>query len=118
MLVACIPLLVRSTVEPGHALEWLAIILVPMLAATLRGAIGISQLEMISKGKPSFSRQCLFGLAIVLLLMMEVLVSTLQFARNAPWSLWFFPAGMFCLYLILIQNALEIDDEQQRVDWI
>lgn len=111
IVIALMPFVIRMTLHEGHMLEVAVAIVAPVLAAFLRAAIGIHQLDVVTKGKPNLSRQVLFALAIMLLLLVEVFVSTLQFARNEPLTAWFFPAGLFCLYLILIQNALAEDDE-------
>ncbi len=112
LVVALSPFIVRCTLRNGHMLEVAVAIVAPVLAAILRAAVGIHQLDDVTNGKPNLSRQILFSLAIILLLLAEVFVSTLQFARNEPLSAWFFPAGMFCVYLILIQNALSPDEDQ------
>lgn len=111
VVIAFLPFIVRMAFRDGHMLEVAVAIVAPVLAAFLRAAIGIHQLDAITNGKPNLTRQVLFTMAIILLLLIEVFVSTLQFARNEPLTAWFFPAGLFCLYLILIQNALAEDDE-------
>ncbi|WP_417851745.1 hypothetical protein [Thalassoglobus sp.] len=113
--IAASPFLVRYTVRDGHMLEVAIAILAPMLAAILRAAIGVHQLDAVTNGKPNLSRQILFSMAIVMLLLVEVFVSTLQFAQNEPLSSWFLPAGLFLFYLILIQNALRPDETTQYV---
>lgn len=110
VVIACSPFFVRSITDDGHMLEVAVAIVAPVLAAFLRAAIGLHQLDAVTDGKPNLTRQILFTLAIMLLLLVEVFVSTLQFARNEPLSAWFFPAGLFCFYLILMQNALS-DEE-------
>jgi hypothetical protein len=112
LAIALLPLLIRHTFPDGHMLEVTVAIVAPVLAAFLRAAIGIHQLDAITNGKPNMTRQVLFTLAIVLLLLAEVFVSTLQFSRNEPLSAWFIAAGTFFLYLILIQNALCPDNDQ------
>lgn len=111
LLIAASPLFVRMTLRDGHMLEVAVAILAPVLAATLRAAVGVHQLDLITNGKPNVTRQVQLSLAIILLLLVEIFASTLQFARNEPLSAWLFPAGLFCLYLILIQNALSPDED-------
>ncbi|QDT31355.1 hypothetical protein Mal48_05880 [Thalassoglobus polymorphus] len=113
--IAASPFLVRYTVRDGHVLEVAVAILAPVLAAILRAAIGVHQLDAVTNGKPNITRQILFSMAIVMLLLVEIFVSTLQFAQNEPLSSWFLPAGLFFFYLILIQNALRPDETTQYV---
>ncbi len=115
LVIAASPFVVRYTVRDGHMLEVAIAIVAPVLAAILRAAIGVHQLDAVTNGKPNLSRQILFSLAIIMLLLVEVFISTLQFARNEPLSAWFFPAGLFFFYLILIQNALRPDEEARYV---
>lgn len=114
--IAISPTIVRYTFRDGHMVEVAVAIVAPVLAASLRAAVGVHQLDSVTGGHPSLARQVMFSLAIIMLLLVEVFVSTLQFARNEPLSAWFFPAGLFCFYLILIQNSLSHDEDAQYHD--
>ena len=114
VLIALCPFAVRCCFPDGHIVEVVAAVIAPVLAAFARGAIGIYQLETICDGRPELWRQVLFAIGIMLLLLVEVIVSTLQFTNNEPWTVWFFPAGLFCFYLSAMQHALAPEPED---DW-
>ncbi|MEW4489992.1 hypothetical protein AB1L42_18050 [Thalassoglobus sp. JC818] len=114
LVIAASPTLVAICFREGHIVQVVAAVVAPVLAAFLRAAIGIHQLESVSGGHPNWGRQVLFSLGIVLLLLSEIFVSTLQFAQNESLAAWFFPAGLFCFYLTVMQLALSPDPDHQR----
>ena len=112
--IAISPFLVRCCFRNGHIVEVVIAVISPVLAAFLRGAVGIHQLEAACNGNPSWGRQALFAGGICLLLLVEVFVSTLQFTDNEPLATWFFPAGLFCFYLSAMQHALAPVEEAEE----
>lgn len=115
VLIAFAPCLVRCCFRHGHVAEVVAAVIAPVLAASLRGAVGICQLESINNGQPGLTRQITFAVGIVLLLLAEVFVSTLQFAQNEQLLSWLLPAGLFCLYMGAMQHAFAAECEEEFV---
>ena len=113
VIIALCPFVVRCCFPDGHIVEVVIAVIAPVLAAFARGAIGIYQLETICDGQPSLWRQVLFAIGIMLLFVVEVIVSTLQFTNNESWAVWFFPAGLFCFYLSAMQHALAVEPDEE-----
>ena len=111
VVIAFAPCLVQFCFRHGHMVEVVVAVVAPVLAASLRGAIGVCQLESINNGHPGVLRQIIFAMGIMLLLLAEVFVSTLQFARNENLLSWFIPACLFSLYLAAMQQTFTPDAE-------
>lgn len=107
LVIAACPFALQCTLPHGHMLQVAFAIVAPVLLVSLRGAIGVIQLDVNSNGKPPLRKQLLFSLALLTLFLAEVFVSTLQLTRNEQLTAWCYPIGMFCVYLILIQNAVQ-----------
>lgn len=97
--VAAVPSAVSLWFPKGHIAEVVAALFVPIFAAVLRAAIGEDQIRRVCHGAQRVSRQLALGVAIVLLLLLEMWVAMLTFVNDEPMSAWMLPA---CFYLAYV----------------
>lgn len=101
LVVATVPSLLVRRRGPWEALGFLAIFLVPMIAALLRCGIGSYQLRTVV-GFVSVRRQLALAAAIIVLLLFEIAVNVIRAAPDIPGEGWAFAAGLYAAYLVII----------------
>jgi hypothetical protein len=105
LLVAISPTILPLFIAGRDLAELTAVILVPILAALVRAHQGRRQLDRRG-ARSTLGRQCVFGSAIVVLLLFEALVGVLSYAPDAPNSAWFAAGTLYLVYLGLIVRSL------------
>jgi hypothetical protein len=106
VLVAFTPLLVRAMFPVGHIAEVLAAVLLPIVLALIRIRLGSLQLEQICGENVGWDRQLWFASAIILLLLFEMYVMILHFAKDEPLSAWLVSIVLLGAYVATIWIAL------------
>lgn len=112
VLVAATPWLVRLGFPAGHLAEVVVAILLPIALALLRVHLGQEQLVRVCCGGPTWRRQLTLGVSISLLLLFEIAVMILYFAKDAPQSAWLAPLFLYSAYVITIWIALRPTREE------
>ena len=106
VLVAFTPLLVRALFPVGHIAEVVAAVLLPIVLALIRIRLGSKQLAQICGENVGWGRQLWFASAIVLLLVFEMYVMILHFAKDEPLSAWLVSFVLLGVYIATIWIAL------------
>jgi hypothetical protein len=93
--VAAIPHAIAILFPKNDIAEVSAVVLVPIVAALVRTAIGAQQIRNVCGGYLLRTRQIALALGIVLLLLFEGAVTLLTFADDEPLSAWAYPAVFY-----------------------
>lgn len=105
LIVATVPSLLAWRRGRREALGFLAISLVPVVAALIRCGIGSCQLRAVV-GLVSVRRQLSLAAAIVVVLLFEIAVGVIRAAAVIPRAAWAVAAGLYAAYLIIIWATL------------
>lgn len=113
LLVAYTPDIVRWILPPGHIVEVVAVLLVPVMFALIRAHIGTRQLAQACGGEPTLGRQFTLGIAIVFLLLFDGYSIMLQFVNDEPASAWLVAIALYVVYFVTIMAALRASPSNQ-----
>lgn len=106
-LILLAPVAARLFLPVAQIEDLVAIaVLAPIAGALLRAGIAWRQLALVCQGRPRIGRQLAMAGAIVVLILFEISSGLLLYVPNAPQSAWWFPAGLYVLYLGVINAAL------------
>jgi polyferredoxin len=103
--VCAFSLFVRFFLPQATLLVLLAVAVIPLLSALFRCAMGEREIRRNCQGELPFLRQIALAAAIVLLLIFEVAVSGMSFAKDVRPIEMLITAGIYVLYLAIITLA-------------
>lgn len=112
LCVALGPVLVKTIWPKPPGAVGLVLVLAPPIAALIRAHIGWHQIANRCAGRAPWLRQIAMAAAIILLLAFEAAVGVLTFADDIPDSAWWFPTGIYAVYLLMITLALRSPREK------
>lgn len=114
LLVAVAPLAVR--IFPAqHNVEVIAAIFLPIAFALVRVHVGTHQLTEATGGAVGYGRQLELAGAIILLLVFEMYVMALHFAKDEPLSAWLLALPLLAGYIVAIWFALRPATDGGRI---
>jgi len=108
-------LIARAAFPPGHIVEVIVAIFVPMIVALVRAAIAQKQLNRACNGMPTWSRTIALALAITLLLLFEIAAGIMTFGGGAPPEVSAIAVILYCAYLACISFSLRPAAAKERL---
>ncbi|HUE16696.1 MAG TPA: hypothetical protein VMR25_21150 [Planctomycetaceae bacterium] len=108
-------LIARALFPPGHIVEVIAAICMPMIVALVRAAIAQKQLERACNGMPTWFRTIALALAITLLLLFEIAAGIMTFGAGAPPEVSAIAVILYCAYLAGISFSLRPAAAEERL---
>ena len=105
LAVAAVPALAATLLPDNDAAVAVATVLVPIVAALARAAIGARQIRRLCGGHLPLGRQVALPAAIVFLLLFEGAVAIFVFADDEPAAAWIYPLALYVAYMAFAAMA-------------
>ena len=106
LVVALTPEVLLLCLPDPLVAKFFSVGVVPLFAALFRAHQGEKQIHKICPGEMALGRQCLFALAIIVVLLFEGTLAVLQCERVPHLKPWLAVLGMYLVYLGLVAVAL------------